>query len=41
MQTNEKILVLGGCRSGKSTHALNLAESMGTRRIFVATLRAL
>lgn len=32
-----KILVLGGCRSGKSAHALQLAESMGPRRIFVAT----
>ncbi len=37
MQTNEKILVLGGCRSGKSTQALNLAESMGEQRVFVAT----
>jgi adenosylcobinamide kinase/adenosylcobinamide-phosphate guanylyltransferase len=33
----EKILVLGGCRSGKSNHALKLAEGMGQRRIFVAT----
>lgn len=33
----EKILVLGGCRSGKSSHALQLAESMGPRRIFAAT----
>jgi adenosylcobinamide kinase / adenosylcobinamide-phosphate guanylyltransferase len=32
-----KILVLGGCRSGKSGHALQLAEEMGPRRIFVAT----
>ena len=32
-----KILVLGGCRSGKSAHALQLAESMGPHRIFVAT----
>jgi adenosylcobinamide kinase/adenosylcobinamide-phosphate guanylyltransferase len=32
-----KILVLGGCRSGKSGHALQLAESFGRRRIFVAT----
>ena len=37
MTTNKKILVLGGCRSGKSSHALELAETMGPRRIFVAT----
>lgn len=39
METIEhpKILVLGGCRSGKSDHALRLAESMGPRRLFVAT----
>jgi adenosylcobinamide kinase/adenosylcobinamide-phosphate guanylyltransferase len=33
----DKILVLGGCRSGKSSHALQLAEGMGQRRVFVAT----
>jgi len=33
----DKILVLGGCRSGKSSHALQLAETMGRRRVFVAT----
>jgi adenosylcobinamide kinase/adenosylcobinamide-phosphate guanylyltransferase len=37
MCSKEKILVIGGCRSGKSSHALNLAEAMGSRRIFVAT----
>lgn len=37
MTPNQKILVLGGCRSGKSGHALQLAENMGRRRIFVAT----
>ena len=37
MTANEKILVLGGCRSGKSGHALALAEAAGPRRIFVAT----
>ena len=37
MNSKEKILVLGGCRSGKSGHALDLAEAMGTRRLFVAT----
>jgi len=31
------ILVLGGCRSGKSGHALELAQPIGPRRIFVAT----
>lgn len=37
MTNIDKILVLGGCRSGKSSHALQLAEGMGKRRIFVAT----
>ncbi len=33
-------LVIGGCRSGKSTHALALAEACpGDRRLFVATCR--
>jgi adenosylcobinamide kinase/adenosylcobinamide-phosphate guanylyltransferase len=33
----QKILVLGGCRSGKSRHALQLAEKIGNSRLFVAT----
>jgi len=33
----QKILVIGGCRSGKSSHALKLAEGMGRRRTFLAT----
>ncbi|MDL2269752.1 bifunctional adenosylcobinamide kinase/adenosylcobinamide-phosphate guanylyltransferase [Desulfosarcina sp. OttesenSCG-928-A07] len=37
MHSTNKILVLGGCRSGKSSHALSLAGSMGKKRIFVAT----
>lgn len=37
MTNTNKILVLGGCRSGKSSHALGLAENMGSRRVFVAT----
>ena len=37
LSNHSKILILGGCRSGKSAHALQLAESMGPRRIFVAT----
>lgn len=37
MPKNPKILVLGGCRSGKSGHALQLAERLGEKRIFVAT----
>ena len=37
MTNTDKILILGGCRSGKSSHALCLAESMGSRRVFVAT----
>ena len=35
---NEIIFVIGGCRSGKSRHALQLAEQMpGDRKIYVAT----
>ncbi len=35
---NELILVIGGCRSGKSTYALQTAEkSPGDRKIFIAT----
>jgi len=37
MTDSNKVLILGGCRSGKSAHALQLAESMGPRRVFVAT----
>lgn len=34
----EIILVIGGCRSGKSSHALKLAEAIpGDRKIFMAT----
>ncbi|MGD9367097.1 MAG: bifunctional adenosylcobinamide kinase/adenosylcobinamide-phosphate guanylyltransferase [Desulfobacteraceae bacterium] len=33
-------LIIGGCRSGKSSHALKLAESAaGRRNLFVATCR--
>jgi len=31
------ILITGGARSGKSSHALNLAESLSSKRLFVAT----
>ena len=31
------ILITGGCRSGKSRHAMTLAESLGGRRAYVAT----
>ena len=35
---NHKILVIGGCRSGKSRHALEMACSMeGDNNIFIAT----
>lgn len=35
---SETILVIGGCRSGKSSHALTLAEAhKGDRNLFVAT----
>ena len=34
----EKILVIGGCRSGKSRHALDLALALtGDKKIFIAT----
>lgn len=33
----EVTLVLGGCKSGKSRHALDLAERYGTPRLFIAT----
>ncbi len=34
----EKILVIGGCRSGKSRHALDLSLSMeGDNKVFIAT----
>jgi adenosylcobinamide kinase/adenosylcobinamide-phosphate guanylyltransferase len=31
------ILVIGGCRSGKSSHALHLAEQISGQKIFIAT----
>lgn len=34
------VLIGGGARSGKSTHALALARRLGKRRIFLATARA-
>ena len=34
----EKILVIGGCRSGKSRNAIELAEKIpGSKKIFIAT----
>lgn len=34
----KNILVIGGCRSGKSSHALKLADQFsGSRRFFIAT----
>jgi len=33
----ETILVIGGCRSGKSSHALYLAEQIPGQKIFIAT----
>jgi adenosylcobinamide kinase/adenosylcobinamide-phosphate guanylyltransferase len=37
MHTKEKTLVIGGCKSGKSRHALELAEGYGLTKIFMAT----
>jgi adenosylcobinamide kinase/adenosylcobinamide-phosphate guanylyltransferase len=33
----ETSLVIGGCRSGKSSHALHLAEQIPGQKIFIAT----
>ena len=33
----ETILVIGGCRSGKSSHALHLADQIPGQKIFIAT----
>ena len=35
----ETILVIGGCRSGKSSHALNLANQIPGHKIFIATCK--
>jgi adenosylcobinamide kinase / adenosylcobinamide-phosphate guanylyltransferase len=40
MGSNRVILVGGGTRSGKSDFALDLARSLGRRRLFVATAQA-
>jgi adenosylcobinamide kinase/adenosylcobinamide-phosphate guanylyltransferase len=34
---SQVVLITGGCRSGKSAHALRLAESLGGERVYVAT----
>lgn len=33
----ETVLIIGGCRSGKSGHALHLAEQLAGQKIFIAT----
>ncbi|MEK6680460.1 MAG: bifunctional adenosylcobinamide kinase/adenosylcobinamide-phosphate guanylyltransferase [Nitrospirota bacterium] len=38
---SELIFILGGARSGKSSFALRLAESIGSRNIYIATAEAL
>lgn len=38
---SKKILITGGCRSGKSRHALTLARSIPGEKIYVATAEAL
>ncbi len=35
----ETVIVIGGCRSGKSRHALEMAEKIaGKEKFFIATL---
>lgn len=41
MNPHRAFFVLGGARSGKSRHALTLAEALGERRSFIATAEAL
>jgi adenosylcobinamide kinase/adenosylcobinamide-phosphate guanylyltransferase len=31
------VLIIGGCRSGKSSHALHLADNLAGQKIFIAT----
>ena len=38
---NKKILVTGGCRSGKSRYALTLARNISGEKLYVATAEAL
>lgn len=38
---NKRILITGGCRSGKSRHALTLAGSVPGEKLYVATAEAL
>ncbi len=37
---NLKTLITGGCRSGKSQYALNLASKLSVRKVFIATAEA-
>lgn len=34
---SQSLFVIGGCRSGKSRHALKLAEAVGGKKVFIAT----
>ena len=38
--TNNSILITGGCRSGKSNHALSLGNSLQGKKVFLATAQA-
>jgi len=40
MKTGKLYLILGGVRSGKSAHALKLANRLGNKKLFVATAEA-
>ncbi|MBI9085120.1 MAG: bifunctional adenosylcobinamide kinase/adenosylcobinamide-phosphate guanylyltransferase [Desulfobacterales bacterium] len=34
---SKSIFVIGGCRSGKSRHAMKLADAVGGKKVFIAT----
>jgi 5,6-dimethylbenzimidazole synthase len=41
IMTKNSILITGGCRSGKSNHALSIGNSLPGKKVFIATAQAL
>jgi 5,6-dimethylbenzimidazole synthase len=41
IMNNNSILITGGCRSGKSNHALSIGNSVQGKKVFLATAQAL